>query len=49
VCLCPKLAGSAKRADAGLVPPGGFVTVLVNFAVMTTAKRDGELVADFAP
>ena len=32
-----------------LAPPCGLVTVAVNLAVMSTAERDGEFVADFAP
>jgi hypothetical protein len=32
-----------------LAPPCGLVTVAVNLAVMSTAERDGEFVADLAP
>ena len=30
-----------------LAPPCSLVTVAVNFAMMNTAERDGELIADF--
>ena len=32
-----------------LAPPCSLVTVAVNLAMMSTAERDGEFVADFAP
>ena len=32
-----------------LAPPCSLVTVAVNFAMMSTAERYGELVADFEP
>ena len=32
-----------------LAPPSSLVTVAVNLAMMSTAERDSELVADLAP
>ncbi len=32
-----------------LTPPRGLITAAVNFSMVTSAERDGELVADLAP
>jgi hypothetical protein len=45
----PELPGRERRIDAYLVPPYGLVTATMQFAMMTAAKRNGELVADLAP
>ena len=45
----PKGAGTHNRIDAGLAPPSGFITAAVGLAMMPTAKRDGELIADLPP
>jgi hypothetical protein len=34
--------------DTGLVPPCGFVTAAMHLAMMTTAERDRELIANFS-
>jgi hypothetical protein len=49
VCLGPKLARHANRVDACCGPPAGFVAGAVQLAMMSTAERYGELVADFEP
>ena len=46
--LAPQLLRDVDRIDAHVVPPGGFVAAVVEFAMMGAAERDGELVADFA-
>src|SRR5580698_6198842 len=44
----PQLAGRDGRIDSRLAPPFGFIAMAVEFAVMSTAERHGELVADLA-
>jgi hypothetical protein len=46
--LRPELLGTGEGIDTGFVPPLGFITAAVEFAVMTTAKRNRELVAHLA-
>ena len=48
VRLKPQRACSAGRIESELQPPCGFVAVVMQFAVMSSAQWDGELVADFA-
>src|SRR6516225_8288569 len=48
MCLQPKNASRRARIDTALLPPHGFVTAAMNFAVMSSAKRNRELIADFA-
>ena len=44
----PKLAGDIDRIDAHIVPPGSFIAVVVEFAMVGSAKRHGEVIADLA-
>ena len=46
--LQPKDAGAHNRIDAGLGPPCCFVTAAMDLAMVSSAQRDRELVADFA-
>ena len=50
-CLCaaflPKTLGDLQRFDIQVVPPGHFVTGLMQLLMVITAKRHGELIADF--
>src|SRR6516162_6232329 len=48
MCLQPKNASRRARIDTGLLPPHGFVTAAMNFAVMSSAKGNRELIADLA-
>ena len=45
--LLPKLSGNAKGVDLEFFPPSSFIAGLMELAVMASAERDGELVADF--
>src|ERR1019366_10544298 len=47
--VLPEPARNRQRIDLGLLPPRGLVTMTVQLAMMDTAHRDSELVADFAP
>ena len=49
MCLLPKLPRKTKGVDLEVFPPGSFVAVLMERAVMPAAEWDGELVADFDP
>ena len=44
----PKLASDVDRVNAGLLPPGFFVTGAMHGAVMRAAERDGKFIACFA-
>ena len=44
----PQLTGREGRVDTGFAPPFGLIAMTVEFAVMSTAERHGELVADLA-
>jgi hypothetical protein len=44
----PKRAGIYGGVNACLGPPRGFIAMAMDFAMVTTAERDGELVADLA-
>ena len=45
--LRPKLFGDFERLDLEIFPPHDFIAGLVQLAVMTAAKWDGELIAHF--
>ena len=45
--LLPKSLGSLERFDIQVVPPGYFVTGLMQLLMVITAERHGELIADF--
>ena len=47
--LGPELSGNWAGIDAKIVPPGSFVTRVMERAMMCAAQRDSELVADFTP
>ena len=44
VRLAPQRICSPERFNAGLCPPGCFVAISMNFAVMPAAQRDRELI-----
>ena len=44
--LFPETPGDWQRLDLEVVPPGYLVAGLMQLPVMTTAERNGELVAD---
>ena len=44
----PQLTGREGRVDSSLVPPRRFIAMTMQLAVMATAERHGELVADLA-
>ena len=48
MALQPKRASRDGSIDTGLVPPRTFVTAAMHLAMMTTAERDRELIANFA-
>lgn len=48
MALFPECFGDWKWVDPHVVPPGGLVPGMVELAMMLTAKRDRELVADLA-
>jgi hypothetical protein len=47
MCFKPQCACGAGGIKAKLTPPRRFVTVTMNFAMVSPAQRDRELVADF--
>ena len=44
----PERSGIEAGIDAGLVPPRGFIAAAMDLAVVSSAQRYGELVADLA-
>ena len=44
----PKPLCNGHGVDSHVVPPGALIAGMVKLAMMGTAERDGELVADFA-
>jgi hypothetical protein len=46
ICFGPKPLSGSQRINASLRPLGEFVTGAVDFAMITAAQWDGELVAD---
>ena len=40
--------GRDGRLNTGLIPPSCFIATAMHLAMMTTAERDSELIADFA-
>jgi len=44
----PKRSRRAGGIDSELMPPGRFVSVTMQFAMVSPAQRDRELVAGFA-
>jgi len=45
VRLLPKLPGDAKRIDLCFLPPGNFISGLMELPMMTAAKRDRIFIA----
>ena len=43
--LLPQSLGDFERLDVELLPPGGLVAGLMQFAVMAAAEGNGELIA----
>jgi hypothetical protein len=48
MALQPKRASRGGSIGANLIPPRGFVTAAMYLAMMTTAERDRELIANFS-
>jgi hypothetical protein len=48
MCPQPKRAGYGGSIDSGLTPPSRFIAAPMHLAMMTTAERDRELIADLA-
>ncbi len=46
--LQPQRAGGDDRIDTGLFPPSGFIATAMDLAVMASAQRHSELIADFS-
>ena len=46
--LQPCGAGLRHRIDSVLAPPGHYVALALDLAMMAPAQRDGELVTDLA-
>jgi len=44
----PQFSRGLRRINPGTAPPRRFIAMAMEFAMMTAAKRDGELVANFA-
>ena len=44
--LFPEPLGDGEGDDPHVVPPGAFIAVAVQLAVMISAERHGELIAD---
>ena len=44
--LHPQHASRSAGIDANLVPPRGFITAAMDFAMVSSPKRYGKLVAD---
>jgi hypothetical protein len=47
--LKPQRAGGDGRINPGLAPPSGFIAVAMDLAVVASAQRNRELIADLAP
>jgi hypothetical protein len=47
VALVPKLFGDLQRLNLHFMPPGHFVTRVMQLLVMITAERHRKLIADF--
>jgi len=48
MCLQPKRAGINGWVDTGLFPPGGFVTAMMYFAMVSATEWNCELITDLA-
>src|SRR5215469_10656089 len=48
MALQPKRASRGGSIDTGLVPPRSFFTAAMHLAMMTTAERDRELIANLS-
>jgi hypothetical protein len=46
--LSPELTGGLGRIDAGILPPGGFISYPVHQSMMDATERHRELVARLA-
>ena len=47
--LLPQPSGDLQCFDFESLPPGNFIACMMQLPVMSTAQRDGELVADLDP
>jgi hypothetical protein len=46
--MLPKIEGDLHRLDVIAIPPGGLVRVATDLAMVDTAERNGEFIADLA-
>jgi hypothetical protein len=46
--LQPQASGSDGRINASIFPPCGFISTAMDLAMMASAQRHGELIADLA-
>jgi hypothetical protein len=46
--LQSELPSSSRGVNSGIGPPRGFIAAAMHLAMMTTAERDRELIANFA-
>ena len=48
MAFAPKLSSDLDWINAYIMPPSGFIPVLMKLLVVFPAKRDRELIADFS-
>jgi hypothetical protein len=48
MCLQPKGTSRSGRVNTGFLPPRCFIAAAMDFAMMSSTERNGELIADFA-
>jgi len=48
MALEPEYTRGGGRIDTSFIPPSAFVTTPMDLAMVATAKRHGELIADLA-
>ena len=47
--FAPSMQGARKRVDFELLPPGNFISGLMELPVVAPAERNGEFIADLEP
>jgi hypothetical protein len=47
ISLIPKPLGDSERVDIDILPPGDFITGLMQLSVMAAAERYGEFISHF--
>ena len=45
----PQCAGGGNRIHPGVLPPGGFIAAMMNFAMVSATQWDGEFIANLSP